>query len=149
VPEELKRILAIDHGSKRIGLAVSDPLFFFATPLVTLHNDNKMWDSFTEIIKEKNIIRVILGYPYKDDGTVSSNGEEIMKFKAQFEKRYSLEVILWDERYTSAISKQLIISSVSKKSRRREKGLIDRGSAAIILQEYLDEFSDELKKEFL
>lgn len=149
MPEEIKRVLGIDHGSKRIGLAVSDPLFLFATPLVTLKNNNKLWDNFTEIINEKNIIKVILGYPYKDDGTVSSNGEEIMKFKSQFENRFNLEVILWDERYTSAISKQLIISGVKKKSRRKEKGLIDRGSAAIILQEYLDEFSNELKKQYL
>ena len=62
-----------------------------------------------------------------------------MKFKEELEKRYKLEVILWDERYTSSIAAEMMISSTNKRSKRRDKGIIDRNAAAIILQEYLNE----------
>jgi len=131
-----QRILSIDYGKKRIGLALSDPLFTFAYPFKTLFNDKKLWKNIDEIIKEKNIVKVILGLPNerknKTLATIISN------FKKEIEKRFKLEVITWDEEYTSAIAQERIIESVTKKNKRRDKGLIDRNSAAVILQEYLN-----------
>lgn len=147
--DDLKRILGIDYGSRRIGIAVSDPLFFMASPLITLANDNLLIKNLQKIITDKNIAIVLLGYPFKDDGTASSNAGDIMKFKTHLEQRFNLEIILWDERYTSEMAKDLVITGVPKKSKRREKGLIDRGAAAIILQEFLDAKRDELKKIYL
>ena len=131
-----KRILSIDYGKKRIGLALSDPLFTFAYSYKTLINDKNLWENIAEIIKEKNVVKVILGLPNeiknKSLATIISN------FKKGIEKRFKLEVITWDEEYTSVIAQERIIESVTKKNKRRDKGLIDRNSAAVILQEYLD-----------
>jgi len=133
---EEKRILSIDYGNKRIGLALSDPLFTFAYPYKTIINDKNLWENIAEIIKEKNVVRVILGLP--NESKNKSLATVISKFKTEIEKRFKMEVISWDEEYTSAIAQERIIESITKKSKRRDKGLIDRNSAAVILQEYLD-----------
>jgi putative Holliday junction resolvase len=133
------RILAFDYGAKRIGIALSDPLKTFAYPHITINNNNKTWNELDKLLTEKNISKIILGYPFRDDGKLSSISPKIMKFKEELEKRYKLEVILWDERYTSSIAAEMMISSTNKRSKRRDKGIIDRNAAAIILQEYLNE----------
>ena len=131
-----QRILSIDYGKKRIGLALSDPLFTFAYSFKTLINDKKLWGNIDEIIKENNVSKVILGLPNERKNKLLV--AIISNFKKDLEKRYKLEVITWDEEYTSAIAQKKIIESVTKKKKRRDKGLIDRNSAAVILQEYLD-----------
>ncbi len=131
-----QRILSIDYGKKRIGLALSDPLFTFAYSFKTLINDKKLWGNIDEIIKENNVSKVILGLPNERKNKLLV--ARISNFKKDLEKRYKLEVITWDEEYTSAIAQKKIIESVTKKKKRRDKGLIDRNSAAVILQEYLD-----------
>ena len=133
------RILALDYGAKRIGIALSDPLMTFAYPHITIKNDNKTWNELDKLIKGKNVIKIILGYPFREDGKPSVLSPAITKFKENLEKRYKIEVILWDERYTSSIATEMMIISNNKKSRRRDKGIIDRNAAAIILQEYLNE----------
>jgi putative Holliday junction resolvase len=139
--EEEYRILGIDFGLKRIGLALSDPLLIFSYPFKTIKNDNSLWKNLELILKEKNVKKIILGYPLKEDRTKTDVTEEVLKFKKSLSGRFNGEVILWDESYTSEMAKQIVIKSVTKKSKRREKGLIDQNSAAIILQEYLDSIS--------
>ncbi len=136
--EEFTRFLAIDYGEKRIGLALSDPTLTFAYAYQTFNNDSKLFKNLMQLISEKNVRKIILGLPYQDDGNLSSNAKVIIAFKEKLEKHFKLEVILKDESYTSEIAKFQIIQSVTKKSKRRDKGLVDRNSAAIILQEYLD-----------
>jgi putative Holliday junction resolvase len=131
-----QRILSIDYGKKRIGLALSDPLFIFAYSFKTLINDKNLWKNIGEIINEKNVVKVILGLPNEERNKLLAT--IISNFKKEIEKRFKLEVITWDEEYTSAIAQERIIGSVTKKKTRRDKGLIDRNSAAVILQEYLD-----------
>jgi len=131
-----QRILSIDYGEKRIGIALSDPLFTFAYSFKTLINDKKFWRNIAEIIDEKKIVKVILGLPNKDKNKELT--EKISKFKNEIERRFKLEVIFWDEEYTSVIAQERIIESVTKKKKRQDKGLIDRNSAAVILQEYLN-----------
>ena len=133
---EEQRILSIDYGKKRIGIALSDPLFTFAYSFRTLNNDKNLWKNIAEIINEKKVVKVILGLPNKERN--KELVEKISKFKKEIEKRFKLEVITWDEEYTSAIAQERIIESVTKRKKRRDKGLIDRNSAAVILQEYLD-----------
>ena len=133
------RVLALDYGAKRIGIALSDPLMTFAYPHITISNDKKTLKELDKLIAEKNITKIILGYPFREDGKLSSLSNEITKFKKELEKRYKLEVLLWDERYTSVIATEMMISSNNKRSKRRDKGIIDRNAAAIILQEYLNE----------
>ncbi len=133
------RILALDYGAKRIGIALSDPLMTFAYPHITIGNDNKTWNELDKLIAEKNVTKIILGYPFREDGKPPSLSDEITKFKRELEKRYGLEVLLWDERYTSSIATEMMILSNKKKSKRKDKGIVDRNAAAIILQEYLNE----------
>jgi putative Holliday junction resolvase len=131
-----ERVLGIDYGERRIGLALSDPLFTFAYSFETLLNDNQLWSEISGIISEKGIIKVILGFP--DEKKNKLLVSKISKFKKEIEKRFKIEVIEWDEEYTSVIAQEKIIESVVKKKKRKNKGLIDQNSAAIILQEYLD-----------
>lgn len=131
-----QRILSIDYGKKRIGIALSDPLFTFAYSFITLINDKKIWKNIAGIINEKKVVKVILGLPNEEKNKPLVT--EILKFKKEIERRFKLDVITWDEEFTSAIAQERIIESVVKKKKRRDKGLIDRNSAAIILQEYLD-----------
>jgi putative holliday junction resolvase len=136
--DEIKRVLAVDYGSKRIGLALSDPLLIFAYTYKTILNDDKLWMNLDQVVKEKQVSKIILGMPYQQNGQLSSNAPAIVKFKDALFKRYSLEIIEWDESNSSEKAKEIIIQTVPGKKKRRDKGLIDRGSASIILQEYLN-----------
>lgn len=135
---ELARILAIDFGRKRIGIAISDPMKIFAYPLVTLLNNSLLFKELRKIIIEKEVNLVILGMPFRDDGEKSVLHDEIIRMKGKIEKLFSLEVILWDENYSSAMAEEIIIQTVTKKSKRRDKSLIDKNAAAVILTEYLN-----------
>ena len=135
---EAERILAIDYGKKRIGIAVSDPLNLFAIPLVTLSNDNNFFDELGKIISEKNVGKIVLAFPEREDGSKASIAGEIEKFKETLEKKTGLVVVLFDERYSSSIAWERIIQTVPSKKKRRDKSRIDRGAAAVILEDYLN-----------
>lgn len=135
---EYKRVLAIDYGIKRIGLALSDPLQLIASPFKTIPNDTQLFSELKKIIEEQSVEKIILGFPEHDKGTSTSIVKELEKFKADLEKQTGLQIIFWDETFTSSIAKDRVLLSVNKKSKRRDKGLIDSNAAAIILQEYLD-----------
>jgi putative holliday junction resolvase len=132
------RILGIDFGLKRIGLALTDPLLTFSYPYTTILNDNSLWDNLKSIIAEKKVSKIILGFPPKNNRPDKDITKYVLEFKNKLSTKFGLEVILWDESYTSEMAKQIIVKSVVKKSKRKDKGLIDQNSAAIILQEYLD-----------
>ena len=124
--EKINRVLAIDYGSKRIGLALSDPLLIFSYSYKTILNDDKLWNNLDLVIKEKEVVKIILGVPYQENGELSSNAHVILKFKEVLSKRYSLDVIEWDESQTSERAKEIIIQTMPGKKKRRNKGLIDR-----------------------
>jgi len=134
----LKRLLAIDYGKKRIGLALTDPLLTFAYPFQTIINDKLLWEQLKKIINEKNITKIVLGYPTREDGKISILIHEINNFKDKLFKNFNIEVILWDEMYTSKMAESRIADSYKKKKKRKNKGLVDMNAAAIMLQEYLD-----------
>jgi len=130
--------MGIDFGEKRIGIALSDPLLIFAYPFTTLQNDLTFMNNLSKIIREKNIAKVILGLPSSKFKSSAELSKKVQKLKLEIEFKFKIEVILWDEEYTSAIAKTRVIESVTKKSKRKNKDLLDKHSAAIILQEYLD-----------
>jgi putative holliday junction resolvase len=132
------RFLALDFGLKRIGLALSDPLKIFSYPYATIPYDNDFIPKLKAEINENKVSKIILGYPVTLRGDKTPISDEIMKLKNQIENKLNIEVILWDERFTSEIAKNNIIESVSKRSKRREKGLLDQNAAAVILQEFLN-----------
>ncbi len=132
-----ERILGIDYGKKRVGIAISDPLKMFATPLITINNDSNFWNNFKEIIEKYNIIHIALGYPLNEDGTKTKLSSIIEEFGKKIENKFKIPIELIDERYSSAIAWEQIIEGVPSKKKRRDKSLIDRNAAAVILSDYL------------
>jgi putative Holliday junction resolvase len=130
------RFLGIDFGERRIGLALSDPLLTFSYSYKTVKNDKNLMQNISTIIKQKNVTRVVLGMPDVKRNKILV--KKILSFKKKIETNYNIKVITWNEEYTSAIAKERVIESVVKRKKRKDKGLIDRNSAAIILEEYLN-----------
>jgi putative Holliday junction resolvase len=130
--------MGIDYGEVRIGIALSDPMFTFAYPFITLKNDFSFLNNLSKIISEKKVIKIILGLPSSRFKSSKELARKVLKLKTDIEIKSKIEVVLWDEEYSSAIAKEKIVESVTKKSVRRMKGLLDRHSAAVILQEFLD-----------
>ena len=135
--DEIERILAIDYGEKRIGFAISDPLKIFAIPLVTLENDHALLNKIKKMFDEYNFTEIIIGYPLKEDGTKTKLTEDVKKFKIVVENQFKIPVEFVDERYSSAIAWEHIKTSVNSKKKRKDKSLIDRKAAAVILEDYL------------
>ncbi|MCW8804403.1 MAG: Holliday junction resolvase RuvX [Ignavibacteriaceae bacterium] len=132
------RIMGIDFGEKRIGVALSDPLFTFAYAFTTLLNDPSFLTKLSKIIEEKKITKIILGLPSDRFRSSKELSQKVFKLKTEIETKNKIEIVLWDEEYSSAIAKEKVIESVTKKSKRKRKDLLDSHSAAVILQEYLD-----------
>ena len=132
------RIMGIDYGEKRIGIALSDPLFTFAYPFKTLLNDHNLIKNLLEIVEEKNVTKIILGLPSVRFKSSKELAERVHLFKKEIEQVKKIEVIFWDEEFSSVLAQEKVNESVTKKSRRKQKDLLDRHSAAVILQEYLD-----------
>jgi len=135
---EEERILAIDFGTKRIGLAITDPLKMFAIPFDTLPNNISTITAILKIINEKNVKQIILGYPIKESGEETSISPLINKFKKELENKTGIQIQLVDERYSSDIASKRILESVKSKKKRRDKSLIDKNAAAVILEDYLN-----------
>jgi len=134
----LARILSIDYGKKRTGLAVSDPLKIIAGGLETIETESLVWYLKQYFAKEE-VEKVILGYPKNLDGTDTDITKKVEKFYAQFQKLFpAIAIQLMDERYTSKMAFQTMIDSGLKKKDRQNKALIDEISAVILLQGYLD-----------
>ena len=133
-----KRIMGIDYGEKRIGIALSDPLLTFAYAFTTIQNDSNFLKNLSRIIEEKKVKKIILGLPSVRFKSSKALSQKVLKLKFEIESKYKMEVVLWDEEYSSAIAKEKVIESVTKKSKRKQKDLLDQHSAAVILQEYLD-----------
>jgi len=132
------RILAIDFGTKRVGLAVTDPLRIIASPLETVHAKDVI-----QYIKDydaaEGIDEIVLGMPKKLDGTSTNATQHVQSFHKNLKKQFPEKpVYLHDERFTSKIALDAMIAAGSKKKDRREKGNIDKVSAAVILQSYLE-----------
>lgn len=134
-----KRILSIDYGSKRVGIAITDPLKIFAYPLVTINNDSNFWRNFLEIFKEYEVEKIILGYPLLKSGDKSKSTLLVEDFQKELDKKLKdIPVELVDESYSSQKALENIMEAVPSKKKRRDKSLIDKNAASVILQEYLN-----------
>lgn len=133
----MPRILAIDYGTKRTGIAVTDPLQIIATALDTV--DSTQLITFLKKYFEKEAVsEIVIGMPKKLDNTDSSNAEAVRKFVASFKKNFpSLPVTEVDERFTSSLALDAMISGGMKKKERQVKGNVDKISAVLILQNYM------------
>ena len=132
------RCLGIDYGTKRVGLAQGDDLGV-ATPLPALVEIEAAarWAKLGEIIQQRRITDLVLGYPYNMDGSVGFKAKEVDAFAGKLKAQFNLPVHLVDETLTSYAAE----STIAKKSRRevRDSGLIDSRAAGVILQDFLDQ----------
>ncbi len=134
----MARILAIDYGKKRTGLAVTDPLKIIASGLTTVDTDQLIYYLKQYFAKEE-VELILLGYPKNLDGGANDITPKVEKLFAQLPKLFpSIAVKLIDERFTSKMAFQAMIDSGLKKKDRQNKSLIDEVSATILLQGYLD-----------
>ncbi len=134
----LKRILGIDYGSKRIGIAVSDPLGIIAQGISVVANSSTVVNDIKKLVHEYGAEMVVVGMPLNLKGEKGIKAEEVEKFITQIEKELQIEVIRFDERFTSKMAHQTLREMEVKKKKRQEKGNIDKMAAALILQGYLD-----------
>lgn len=131
-------LLALDVGTKTIGVAVSDELGIVASGVTTIRRTNLKadLDQLKGVIEDYNPEKVVVGIPYNIDGTVSKTGEMILDFAKALEKKFSIDIEYWDESFsTSNAEEKLIEADLSRKKRKK---VIDKMAAVIILQEYLE-----------
>ncbi|WP_373494892.1 Holliday junction resolvase RuvX [Aquiflexum sp.] len=134
------RILAIDLGTKRTGIAVTDTLKMLANPLETVET-SKLIVFLNAYFTKEEVDTIILGYPKRLDGTPNEMTPKVLGLRDRLSKIYpDKKLVLIDERYTSKMAMQSMIAMGSKKKDRKEKaGNLDKISAAIILQSYLEQ----------
>lgn len=132
------RILALDVGNKRIGVALSDELNILAQPLYTIHRKGLERDiqEIVNIIKEKNVGTVIVGLPKNMDGTVGFQGEKTQKFAEILTQNIEIPLIMWDERLTTVSARRIMIENDVKQ--KDKKNLVDTVAAVVILENYLN-----------
>jgi putative Holliday junction resolvase len=133
----LGRILSIDYGQKRVGFAVTDELRICATPLDTVHV-SKSFDFIKTYISKEKVDIIVVGEPKKMNNTKSDSARFIDPFVNRLNKELQgVEIVRMDERFTSKLAFQTMIDAGLKKKDRQNKELVDKISAAIILQSYL------------
>ncbi|WP_423364713.1 Holliday junction resolvase RuvX [Mycoplasma sp. P36-A1] len=137
---KIKRIIGLDLGSKTCGIAVSDPLGYTAQGLKTIRFEEDSYKKAIRLLKEElakyDIDKFILGNPKHMNGDLSESSQRSINFKKRLEDNFKVEVILWDERLTSVIADNFMISI--NMSREKRKQSIDKLAAVSILQAYLD-----------
>lgn len=137
------RILAIDYGQKRVGLAVTDELRIIATALTTVHSKDVI-RFLKDYLQTKKVDCFVVGEPRQMNNTISDSAKFIEPFVKKLKKEFpDIPVERYDERFTSKIAVQTMVSAGLKKKDRQNKALIDKVSAVLILQSYLD--SEKMK----
>ena len=133
----MSKYLGVDFGLKRIGLSITDQEKIFAFPLTTIKYDNA-FNFFKDLFLKETVSKVIIGYPKRLSGVDSDIESSIKIFIKKFKKQFpAIEIERFDERFTSKLASKAIVSSGLGKKKRSDKSLIDKVSAAIILQDYL------------
>lgn len=135
------RILGLDYGTKTVGVAVSDPLFLTAQGLEIIRRkeDNKLRQTLArieELCKEYQVDKIVLGYPKHLNNSVGDRAEKSLEFKEMIERRTGIEVVMWDERFTTVEANRVLMETGVRRENRKE--YVDMIAAVFILQGYLD-----------
>ena len=134
----MARILAIDYGTKRTGIAVTDTLQIIATGLTTIHTQT-LFDFLETYFKKEAVECVVIGNPKKLDNTPSESAQHVVGFTRKLKEKYpQLKIEMLDERFTSGMAQEAMIAAGTTKTQRRDKGTIDMISAVLLLQNYLE-----------
>ncbi|MBC8416326.1 MAG: Holliday junction resolvase RuvX [Candidatus Cloacimonetes bacterium] len=132
----LYRIMGIDHGAVRIGIAISDPMQIIARPYKVIINNDGLLDEITSIIKKENIGKIIIGLPLNLAGQDTQKTKEVRDFAEKLKKDISIPVILWDERYTTVEANEAL--QEMGYNIHESKDVIDKVAASLILRNYLE-----------
>jgi putative holliday junction resolvase len=140
---DVTKYLAIDYGDVRAGIAISDENKKYSFSRDYISNNDQLLNQILKLIKEENISKIIIGYPLNLKSGKSQQTFKVEEFRnklKEFLDKNSIypELIFFDERLTSSLAKTNIISSGLRRSKRRQKGMIDSLAAQIILQDYID-----------
>jgi len=132
------RILALDHGSKRIGVAVSDPTKTIAQPLEYILTEPfaALLERLKKLLAEQEVDLILIGLPRNMDGSYGPAAEKVQTFVAALKSAVTVPIRLWDERLTSSQANKVLIQGGVRRNERKEK--VDKMAAAILLQSYLD-----------
>lgn len=133
----MARILSIDYGKKRTGLAVTDPLQIIAGGLATVAT-SQLFDYLQAYIAREQVEMIVIGEPRQPNGEPSENLARVQQFVSRWRKAVpQVPILYYDERFTSVLAHQAMIDGGLKKKARQNKGLVDEISATIILEDYL------------
>ena len=134
----MDRMIGIDYGRARVGVAMSDPLGIFASPLETVASA-KIIEYLQKLTTSEKVVRFVVGYPMNLDGRPAEAAADVDAFLKRLAKHFpAIPVSLEDERFTSVLAHRAMVDGGMKKSERRKKESVDKISAAIILQSYID-----------
>ena len=132
------RLLAVDYGSKRVGLAMSDPLGIIARSAGVMMNDLSLLPNIAKLVTENDIGRIVVGMPFAPDGGKGSKAREVDEFIAALGRTVSAHIEIWDESYTSVNAQRVFREGGMKKKKRQQKERVDEMAARLLLQDYLD-----------
>jgi putative Holliday junction resolvase len=144
---QIGRILGIDYGARRIGVALSDPLRISAQslPTIKIRALEQLFSELEKIVRDKNVTEIVVGMPLNLKGERSKAALTVEKFIQQLKIRFNLPVHSWDERWTSIAAQRTILEFGKSPSRHKDK--VDQISALLILQSFLDYLSAKTGKE--
>ncbi len=135
--EERGRVLGIDYGSVRIGLALTDPMRILASGAGTVENDPLAPEKIAEIAGREGVQLIVVGMPYAPDGGKGEKAREVDRFIERLRPLVRVPIETWDESFTSVNAQTALRESGARKKLRREKHRIDEMAARLLLQEYL------------
>lgn len=132
------RILGIDYGDVRIGIAVSDPLGITAQAIEVIRRQTGIDDvkRIGQLIQAYDVQKIVLGFPKNMNGTIGPRGELTREFAQQLEEEFGLPVVLWDERMSTIAAERILIEADLRRKKRKQ--VVDKMAASIILQNYMD-----------
>ncbi len=132
----MARVLSIDYGKKRTGIAVTDPLQIIASGLVTVATST-LYDFLVDYIKKEQVERIVIGKPIQPNGQPSENLARVEQFVNRWKNHQQIPIEYYDERFTSVLAHRTMIDAGLHKKARQNKELVDQISATIILQDWM------------
>jgi len=140
-PLKGKRIAALDFGTKRIGLAVTDELHITISPREVLQADvPELWDNIRKFIEQERLGALVVGIPIREDGTKTAIVRRIEKFILKLRTQITIPVIEYDESFSTQTAFQTMIAGGMKRKQRQQKGMKDKIAAAVILRDFIEDF---------
>ena len=132
------RVLALDYGAKRVGVAMSDPLQILASGVGTWANDAGLLTAIAKHVQDEMVVLIVVGMPYAPDGGKGTKAREVEAFMERLRGVVQVPLTTWDESYTSVEAHQAFRDGGTKKKQRRDRAGVDTMAARILLQQFLD-----------